>query len=133
MTDKAILTSFLEAHPLKSFSPLAYYDKHLDCIRVEIRDCSVTEIRLDKLFTLLEDNYPEAGQDPYVGFTIKGVQHLFAQLNLPLDGVWKVADLLQEIVTKHPEIVTAAMYELASKFGRILSNTELQVDFAEAA
>jgi len=133
MTDKALLDSFLKENPIKTFRPIAYYDKHLDCIRVEIRDCSVTEIRLDKMFTLLEDNYPETGQSPYVGFTIKGVKHLFAQLNLPLDGVWKVADLLQEIVSKHPEIVTSAMYELASKFSRILSDTELQVDLAEAA
>jgi len=124
------LGSFLQSHPVESFRPLAYYDKQLDCIRVEIRDCSVTEIRLDYVFTILEDNYPEPDQEKYVGFTIKGVRHLFARLGIPLEGVLRITDLLAQIVAKCPqEVMTAAL----AQFEPMLRNTELKVDFAEAA
>ena len=65
------------------FRPMAYYDKHLDCIRVEIRDCSITEHRCGEILTVLEDNHPENDQGKYVGFTIKGVGHVFEELSLP--------------------------------------------------
>lgn len=127
---KAMFASFLKENPIKTFSPLAYYDKHLDCIRVKIRDCSVTETRLDRVFTIIEDNYPEPGQDKYVGFTIKGVQHLFKRLGIPLGGVLKITDLLNQIVAQCPqEIMSAAL----AQFEPMLRNTELKVDFAEAA
>lgn len=37
------LMSFMETIEYKEFVPFAYYDKHLDCIRVQIKDCSVIE------------------------------------------------------------------------------------------
>lgn len=96
------LGDLLSKFPLAKFSPLAYYDKHLDCIRVVIRECSVTEHRLTAVMTVLEDNYPDYGQQPYVGFVIKGVQHLFESMNLPLDGVMRVTDLFHRIARTCP-------------------------------
>ena len=58
------------------FRPLVYYDPRLDCIRVIVRDCSVTESRIDEIFTVLEDNYHTINQEKYVGFTIKGVRYI---------------------------------------------------------
>src|SRR5262245_32036706 len=39
-----------------AFKPFVIFDERLDCIRVVARDCSVTEIRINTLLTVLEDN-----------------------------------------------------------------------------
>jgi hypothetical protein len=49
------------------FTPVAFYDKFMDCIRVELRDCSLTETRVDEYLTILYDNNPEPGQSPSAG------------------------------------------------------------------
>ena len=66
----------------------------------------------------------------FVGFTIKGISHLFKELDLPLDGVLKVTDILNRIVAEHPEVLIDAAL---AQFHELLRETELQVDFAEAA
>lgn len=121
-------------YPLQTFTPLAYYDKHMDCIRVQIRDCSITETRVNDLLTILEDNYPEQGQRKYVGFTFKGVSHIFKQLHLPLEGVLKVTDLFNKIVAVYPELlVWSVAREAIRQVEPTMIDTELQVNFAEAA
>ena len=44
------MAQFFADNPPKVFRPCAYYDKHLDCIHVQVRDCSFTEIRLNEVF-----------------------------------------------------------------------------------
>lgn len=101
--------------PVPAFHPLAYYDSSLDCIRVVIRDCSFTEQRIDGIFTVLLDNYPEGDEQPYVGFTIKGAQHLCARLGLPTSGVIKVSDLLNRIVESYPEGTVGLVYNTVAR------------------
>ena len=79
------------------FRPCAYYDKHMDCIRIELRDCSVKELRLSELLTVHMDNDPEDGQSQYVGLTIKGVKHVFTELNLPLEGIIRITEILNRL------------------------------------
>lgn len=50
--------SALGVGPLRAFKPVAYFDSHADCIRIELRDCSFTEERISQPVTLLEDNHP---------------------------------------------------------------------------
>lgn len=134
MTKNAdLLPAFLAEHTLRTFAPIAYYDKHLDCIRVEIRDCSVTETRVNDIFTVFEDNYPENGQREYVGFTVKGVSYVFRKLGLPLEGVLKVTDLISKIVAAYPKEVMGVAGVALGRLDMMLNETELQVNFAEAA
>lgn len=129
-TSHMTLAEFLSDYPMKVFTPCAYYDKHMDCIRVQIRDCSVTEQRVDELFTVLKDNYRKEGQSLYVGFTIKGVNHLFSQLSIPLEGVVRVADVLHQIVRDRPQ---ATVDLVVDRFQQLLNDIDLEIDFAEAA
>lgn len=56
------------------YRPQAIFDEQLDCIRVEWRDCSITEERINRWLTLCYDNYPD-GQTALVGFNLKGIAH----------------------------------------------------------
>ncbi len=94
------LDSILQSIP--EFQPFAFYDKHLDCIRVQIVDCSVTEERVNRIFTVLKPNYDDAGPQ-FVGFNIKGIRHLFNQIRLPLEGVIRLTDIIDGIVKNFPE------------------------------
>ena len=78
---------------LADFVPVAYYDRHMDCIRVLTHDRSVTEHRIDRLFTVYECNHRGAFDPEYVGFSIKGVRALFDEIGLPLGKVYRLADL----------------------------------------
>ncbi len=88
-------------NPSKDFQPCAYYDKHLDCIRVQIRDCSFTEVRLNRIITIYRANHVENIE--YMGFSIKGIRHLFEKLKLPKDVPYILADIINEIVKDDPE------------------------------
>jgi hypothetical protein len=50
--------SALGVGPLRAFMPVAYFDSHAGCIRIELRDCSFTEERISQPVTLLKDNHP---------------------------------------------------------------------------
>src|SRR5437016_4495507 len=80
------------------FVPLAYYDKYMDCIRIELRDCSLCEERLDELLTVLYDNHPQPGQNGVAGLMIKGIKHLFKEIGLPLEGVLQVTEVIDRAV-----------------------------------
>lgn len=56
------------------FRPCAVFDEQLDCVRVNWRDCSQVEERINQWLTLCYDNYPD-GQTRLVGFNLKGVAH----------------------------------------------------------
>jgi hypothetical protein len=95
------LRQFSEICPIASFRPLAYYDKHLDCIRIQVKDCSFTEVRLNRFFTLWYENH--VAKKRTVGFTIKGVKHLFVTLGLPKSGPIVVAQIIDGILKLYPE------------------------------
>ncbi len=94
---------------IATFTPVAYYDKHMDCIRVMTHDRSMTEHRIDEFFTVFECNHRGPFDREYVGFSIKGVRHLFGEIGLPLDRVYSLADLINRIVNHRPG---SAMSEL---------------------
>ena len=115
-------------HDIPEFKPFAYYDKHLDCIRVQIRDCSVTEERVNRIFTVLKPNHSEVGAQ-YVGFNIKGIRHLFNQIGLPLHGVISLTDIFDGIVQQFPEATVLNVIRSVQTTEEYLS---LEVEFDEA-
>lgn len=119
---------------IKPFSPVAYYDKHLDCIRVKTHDRSVTEHRIDGFITLNECNRRGQFDPEYVGFTIKGVHHLFKQIGLEIEGVYKLTDLLGKIVRLRPSTTMAeASRFILSTYEKDDSLNELEVRMSDAA
>lgn len=118
--------SFVQAYGADgAFVPFAYFDKHLDCIRVRIRDCSVIEERLSRIFTIQRTARAEAPIT--VGFTIKGVRHLFQELELPANGPVKLADIINGIVKLYPDSFVKRIQE---EFSDMMTT---DVEFDEAA
>jgi hypothetical protein len=66
-----------------------------------------------------------------VGFVIKGARHLFAQVGLPLDGVYKLAELIDRLVRHQPAWTMAQMLRLIYK--DYPTTGDLEIDFKEAA
>lgn len=133
MTDvahKAMEKQIAEAQSA-TFSPVAYYDQHMDLIRIELRDCSTWERRINQFLTLAFDNYPEEGQSPVAGLTFKGVKHLFKQWNLRLEGVYLLAELLDRIV-KESHLDSDAKKSLIP-MRDFLANTEMRVSVTSSA
>ena len=126
------MVDLLAAFPPSPFKQRAYYDKHLDCIRVVIRECSFCEHRMTATMTVLEDNYPEPGQQAFVGFVINGVEHLFESLQLPLEGVLPFIELFDKMAELHGEELTATALEPYRGLLQVLKDIELKVDFDEA-
>ena len=117
---------------LVTFSPVAYYDKHMDCIRVLTHDRSVTEHRIDDTFTVYECNHRNKRFDPeYVGFTIKGVRHLFNQVGLPLDRVYRLADLIQRLISHRHGSVMSELLRIIYRDYK--ATVDLEVDLSAAA
>lgn len=96
------LKGLIDEYGYHEFVPCAYYDKHLDCIRVQTRDCSITEVRLDSVFTIYQANH--AGNIEFVGFTIKGVRHFVNEHGLPSEGPIVFARMIDEIVKIVPDV-----------------------------
>jgi hypothetical protein len=131
-SDPWSLRAFIAENSME-FRPIAYYDKHLDCIRVQIRDCSVTEQRLNRFFTILKPMHPNepehAGLPEYVGLNIKGVRHLFERLGLKPKGVVRLVEILDRMVKMFPDRACKIVEEEVSR------NREMQdlyINFAEA-
>jgi hypothetical protein len=97
---------------LAEFRPIAYFDKHMDCIRVLTHDCSVTEHRISEFFTVCESNHRTEFDPKYVGFTIKGVKQLFHDAGIPLEGTYKLVDIIDKLVKYRPGSVVSAMIDL---------------------
>ncbi|MGP8051008.1 MAG: hypothetical protein ACLPYB_10390 [Desulfobaccales bacterium] len=100
------MAQFFADNPPKAFQPCAYYDKHLDCIRVQVKDCSFTEIRLNELFTIYQANHTESRE--YMGFSIKGIRHLLEKSEFPKakQGPFMLAEILDHIVKVRPEFTS---------------------------
>jgi len=123
------LAGFLSKFPLQVFRPVAYYDKHMDCIRVVLRDCSVLEHRVSDFITVMEDNFPQRDQSRHVGLVLKGISCLFKEWGLPLEGVYKFTDILDAFVKSHPEAFASALSGYAPLI-ESLRNTEIEFDMA---
>lgn len=116
----------------RRFVPLAYYEKHMDCIRIELRDCSLSEERMDELLTVLYDNHPQDDRSPVAGLMIKGVKHFFKKHGLPLEGIVLVTEILDRIVKEMP-ISEEMQNNIIRPVEFMASGMELSVDMSEAA
>jgi hypothetical protein len=103
------LSSFGE---LAEFQPIAYYDQHMDFIRVCTHDRSVTELRCGDTLTLHACNHRTEFDPRFVGFTIKGIKHLFNELNLPLEGVYPLIEIIDRMVKREPTSQMAIILNL---------------------
>lgn len=118
-----------EGVSLAEFTPVAYYDKHMDCIRVLVVNRSVSEHRIDETFTVFECNHRGPLDPEYAGFSIKGIRHLFNEIDLPLEGVYRLTDLIQRIVSYKPG---SAMSELLKMIFRDYKHAgDLPVDLSD--
>lgn len=115
------------AENLRSFVPVAYFDKHMDCIRVLIQDVSVTEDRLNQYFTVARPNHSRFG-GKHVGFTLKGVAHLFNRVGLPLQGVHELVVILDKIAKVMPH---NAVKRVLEEFAPVLKEKNVSVDLNE--
>lgn len=98
----------------KDFKPCASFDAHLDCIRVMTRDTSVCEMRLDESFSVFRDNMPLPGGAKYVGFSVKGVNHMLNEFGFDTSVSYKLADVLDAIVQHRPASMMRVMLDLLS-------------------
>lgn len=120
------LEGFIGAYA-QEFQPFAYWDKHLDCIRVQTMDCSVVK-RLNRFFTVLSPLHGE--WNDYVGFTIKGWRFLCEEADVEPRGMMSLVDILDSIVKAFPDRAVKLVREAVSRNDAM---RELSVDFAAAA
>lgn len=130
MSQEGTKVELPEGLEIGQFCPVAYYDKHLDCIRVFTHDRSTTELRLSEIFTVYEANH-RTGFDPeFVGFSIKGIRKLFHEIGLEIHGAYRLADVFDSLVKKAPGSVSTQSRLLFNQFQNV---GDLNLDFAEAA
>ncbi|MEL7211046.1 MAG: hypothetical protein AAGK92_00195 [Pseudomonadota bacterium] len=96
----------------QDFRPHAIFDVHLDCIRVLTRDTSFCEIRVDPFITVFRDNSPLPGGSHYVGFALKGINHLLNELGLDINASYTLADIVDAIVRHRPASTMAIVLDL---------------------
>lgn len=130
MMDANTKVSLPEGAELGKFTPVAYFDKYMDCIRVITHDRSVTEHRINEFFTILENNNPSSFDPAYVGFTIKGVNQLFNSVGLSHDHVYKLADLIDLIVKHRPGSVLSETMRLVAQQYQSLGDIQVELKAA---
>jgi len=116
------------------FRPYAYYDQYMDCIRVSVEDVTTVEERCDEFITLHRAAKLEGSvaNDRYIGFTLKGIRHLFADINLSLEGAHKLSLILDKLVLAKPHTVLSRIVRLVKDIESFRDATnELEVDFNE--
>lgn len=99
--DEQLLIS-IKGLTIEPFRPTAYYDRHMDCIHVRTQDVSVTEHRITPQITIHESNNKGEIGANYVGFTIKGIRHVFDQNGIPLSAVYTLAEVIDRLVAAYP-------------------------------
>lgn len=117
------------------FKPFAYYDKHLDAIRVQILDCSHWEARMSKFITVCYASHglvKAGGNEQIVGFVVKGISHLLDRLSLPTSGAVKLASLLNALVAEFPSESTKLALETFQSWPAP-KPVEVQVELPKAA
>ncbi|MGB8472519.1 MAG: hypothetical protein WCE61_00385 [Candidatus Acidiferrum sp.] len=101
--------AFADRHA--AFRPCAFFDDRLDCIRIVTRDCSVTEMRVSDLITILEMSHPPHGKNKCVGFTVKGARHFCNQHGFNLSAPLKMSALLDALMKSAPSLVVQTIIE----------------------
>jgi hypothetical protein len=115
---------------VEAFVPTAFYDSYMDCIRVFTHDRSVTEVRIADDLTLYRTNHRDAFDPQHVGFCLKGIRHMFTELELPLDGVLKLTAIIDALVRIKPQSTIArVLANFNTTFG---TADELEVNLSEA-
>lgn len=122
-----------EGGEIAAFAPVAYYDKHMDCIRVLTHDRSVTEVRVDRTFTLHQCNHQGALDPKYVGFTMKGVRHIFEEVGLPKEGVLRLAEIIDAIVKYRPGSSMSVVADLVFTSNGAAGDLSVNLDEQDAA
>jgi hypothetical protein len=115
---------------LQVFTPVAYYDKHMDCIRVVTVDRSATEVRIDGFITVCKANHRSDVDAEYVGFVLKGVRHLFATVGIEQTGVYRLVEIIDRIVKYKPGSAMAEILGLV--YGKFDNVDELKLDLSAA-
>ena len=121
------------AKEMGPFQPIAYYDEHLDLIRVVLRDCSVLETRVSPMFTVLYDNAPQEGQSRCMGFVIKGARHLLNEWGMSGQGAYTVVSLLNKVLDSLPSKKLAQLTEELENCSMVLRETAMEVDVPQEA
>jgi len=117
---------------LPAFKPLAYYDKHLDAIRVQILDCSIWEERCDRIMTIYHMNHhpkPD-GINDVVGFAIKGIGYLLNKVGMNPGEAVQIAEFLSKLVKLYPTESTKRVAEFYRQQGTDMPQS---VELKEAA
>ena len=123
-------TPLPEKLELSEFRPIAYFDKHMDFIRVITHDRSVTEHRINEFYTLHETNSPGPFDPKYVGFTIKGVRSLFNEIGLPLDKTYRLVEVIDRLVKHRPGSVMSETINLIFNQYRTAGDLSIDLDAA---
>jgi hypothetical protein len=110
-----------------AFKPCAVFDVHLDCIRVLVRDVSVCEVRIDESLTVYRENFPSGFGRPYVGFALKGVNHLLYGLGLEEREAVRLSEILDAIVNQRPATVMAVVLDLIREPLGDIGDCEIQI------
>lgn len=97
---------------LQEFRPFAYFDKHLDCVRVKFEDCSVTDVRKNTYITVLKPNRASNGTTGHnAGFTIKGIAHICDAAHIPLKAGLSLVALLDAVLKAFPDAASKGLME----------------------
>ncbi len=107
-----ILTSLtrnaLEGRPQQEFKPRVTWNKHLDEIRVIVKECGFYECDTPHPFPMvfLENENPENGTiTECVGFVVVGMGRLCKLYDLKRDGAVNLRELLDVLARKYPQHV----------------------------
>ncbi len=84
------------------FHPFAYYHRDLDFIYIMVRDCSVTEVRINEILDILEANHPEEGRPKYVGFMINSARRFCLKYGLGFEGEVDLVKLVDKVMKIYP-------------------------------
>jgi hypothetical protein len=120
-----------ESLEFSKFSPIAYFDKHMDCVRVVLWDDSMTEVRINEHLTLYRRNFisETEAEHKYVGFAIKGIFHAFDGAGLEKDRVYELADILTAISKAMPYSVMESTMDMVDKMFE--NNLRVKFDYEE--
>ena len=110
------------------FRPCAWFDSPLDCIRIVVRDCSHSEIRINRFLTVLEANY--SNEPEYIGFTLKGMRHLCKEHGIRLDTPVKLAQLFDVILRDSEPLIRPTYYMVVKPLAAVSKAEDEEFDLA---
>ena len=96
MSDLKFFYQMIEKASQNPFIPFAEYDPSLEQIRIELRDCSVTERPLDGLITVMIDNHADYTETGFAGAVIDC--HVLKFHGMSEEGIKQLATSLDKFV-----------------------------------